>query len=180
MLKFSVHYEIFVWEISLYMDCCTVINMPSIIFQTHYNDIIMSAIASRITSIAIVCSTVYSGADKRKHQSSPSLAFGVGNGEFPTPKASNAENVSIWWRYHVMVSIRLSNWILCCEKEKCPAFSSKIIHKCMNIAIYSVLASYFLNRVIQMLSVESHIIFTFCSCNHSSCLGNFNIAICLV
>ena len=41
----------------------------------HYNDIIMSAMASQITSLEIVYSTVYSGADKRKHQSSVSLAF---------------------------------------------------------------------------------------------------------
>ena len=42
---------------------------------THYNDVIMSAMASQITSLAIVYSNVYSGADKRKHQSSASLAF---------------------------------------------------------------------------------------------------------
>ena len=35
----------------------------------------MTAIASRITSLAIVYSTVYSGAHLRKHQSSASLAF---------------------------------------------------------------------------------------------------------
>ena len=35
----------------------------------------MSAMASQITSLAIVYSTVYSGADQRKHQSSVSLAF---------------------------------------------------------------------------------------------------------
>ena len=35
----------------------------------------MSAIASPITSLMIVCSTVYSGADQRKHRSSASLAF---------------------------------------------------------------------------------------------------------
>ena len=35
----------------------------------------MSAIASQITSITIVYSTVCSGADQRKHQSSASLAF---------------------------------------------------------------------------------------------------------
>ena len=35
----------------------------------------MGAIASQITSLTIVCSTVYSGADQREHQSSPSLAF---------------------------------------------------------------------------------------------------------
>ena len=41
----------------------------------HYNDVIMSAMASQITSLTIVYSTVYSGADQWKHQSSASLAF---------------------------------------------------------------------------------------------------------
>ena len=40
-----------------------------------HNDVIMSAIASQITSFAIVYSTVYSDVDQRKHQSSASLAF---------------------------------------------------------------------------------------------------------
>ena len=35
----------------------------------------MDSIASQITSLTIVCSAVYSGADQRKHQSSASLAF---------------------------------------------------------------------------------------------------------
>ena len=43
--------------------------------SNHYNDVIMSAIASQITSLTIVYSTVYSDADQRKHQSSASLAF---------------------------------------------------------------------------------------------------------
>ena len=54
---------------------------------------------SQITGVAIVYSTVCSGADQRKHQSSTSLAICAGNspvtGEFPTQKASNAKNVSI-------------------------------------------------------------------------------------
>ena len=41
----------------------------------HYSDVIMGTIASQITSLAIVYSTVYSEADQRKHQSSASLAF---------------------------------------------------------------------------------------------------------
>ena len=41
----------------------------------HYSDVIMSAIANQIISALIVCSTVCSGADQRKHQSSASLAF---------------------------------------------------------------------------------------------------------
>ena len=41
----------------------------------HYDDVIMGAIASQITSLTIVYSTLYSGADQSKHQSSASLAF---------------------------------------------------------------------------------------------------------
>ena len=63
----------------------------------HYSDVIMSAMASQITSLTIVYSTVYSGADQGKRQSSASLAlWGEFTGEFPTQMASDAENVSIW------------------------------------------------------------------------------------
>ena len=41
----------------------------------HYSGVIMSAMASQITSLTSVCSTVYAGAYKRKHQSSASLAL---------------------------------------------------------------------------------------------------------
>ena len=37
---------------------------------TYYNDVIMSAVTSQITSVSIACSTVYSDADRQKHQSS--------------------------------------------------------------------------------------------------------------
>ena len=41
----------------------------------HYNDVIINAMASQITSLAIVYLTVNSGTDQRKHQSSAWLAF---------------------------------------------------------------------------------------------------------
>ena len=41
----------------------------------HSNDVIIGAMASQITSLTIVYLSVYSGADQRKHQSSPLLAF---------------------------------------------------------------------------------------------------------
>ena len=53
-----------------------------------------SSMASQITSLTIVYPTVYSGADQRKAGNSPMTS------EFPAQKASNAENVSIWWRHH--------------------------------------------------------------------------------
>ena len=49
----------------------------------HYNDVIMTTMASKITSLTVVCSTVYSDADERKHQSSASLAFVWGNSPGP-------------------------------------------------------------------------------------------------
>ena len=44
-------------------------------YAQHYSDVIMSTVASQITSLTIVYSTVYLGADQRKHQGSTSLAF---------------------------------------------------------------------------------------------------------
>ena len=49
----------------------------------HYNDVIMSTIASQITSLTIIYSSVKSGADERKHQSSASLAFVRGIHRWP-------------------------------------------------------------------------------------------------
>ena len=51
--------------------------------NSHYNDVIMSAMASQFTSLTIVYSTVYSGADQRKHQSPASLAFVPGIHRWP-------------------------------------------------------------------------------------------------
>ena len=53
----------------------------------HYCDIIIGAMAAQITSPTIVYSTVYSGADQRKHQSSASLAFvrGIHRGPVNSP-----------------------------------------------------------------------------------------------
>ena len=73
----------------------------------QYSDVIMSTMASQITSLAIVYSTVYSGLLKLR-------VTGIceGNspvtGEFPTQSTSNAENVSIWWRHHEFRTIRMT------------------------------------------------------------------------
>ena len=64
----------------------------------------MGAMVSQITSFTIVYSTVYSGADQRKTTKLRVTGLCEGNspgtGEFPAQMASNAENVSIWWRHH--------------------------------------------------------------------------------
>ena len=63
----------------------------------------MGAIVSQITSLTIVYSTLYSEADKKKSKlcvTGPCVRNSPVAGEFPTQMASNAENVSIWWRHH--------------------------------------------------------------------------------
>ena len=63
----------------------------------------MSTMAFQITSRAIVDSTNYSGADK-KNIKGPRHWLCEGNSpvsdKFPTQRASNAENVAIWWRHN--------------------------------------------------------------------------------
>ena len=72
----------------------------------QYSDVKMDTKVSQITSLAIVHSTVYSGADQ-KNIKTPGICEGNSpvTGEFPTQRASNAENVSIWWRHHAFSHI---------------------------------------------------------------------------
>ena len=53
----------------------------------HYSEVIMSAMASPITGVSSVYSTVCSGADQIRHQSSASLAFvrGIHRGPVNSP-----------------------------------------------------------------------------------------------
>ena len=77
--------------------------------EIHYNDVIMSAMASQISSITIDYWSVHSGADQRKHQSSASLPFVwgefTGDRGIPVQMTSNAANASIWWLHHDLFTI---------------------------------------------------------------------------
>ena len=69
----------------------------------HYIDVIMTTMTSQITSLTVGYSIVYSGADKKNIKAPrhwPLCGEFTGTGEFPAQMASNAENVSIWWRHH--------------------------------------------------------------------------------
>ena len=82
-------------QIYLKLNVCKIMAECFNICICHYNDVIMSAMASQITSLTIVYSTIYSGTDQRKYQSSASMAFVCGDspvtGEFPAQRSSNAE-----------------------------------------------------------------------------------------
>ena len=66
----------------------------------HCNDVIMGAMASQITSLSNVYSTVYSGAAQRKQSKLRIRGLCAGNSPVTAQVASNAENISIWWRHH--------------------------------------------------------------------------------
>ena len=71
--------------------------------SSHYNDVIMSTMASQISSLAIVYLTVNSRCISKKISKLRVTGLCEGNlpvtCEFPAQRASNAENVSIWWRH---------------------------------------------------------------------------------
>ena len=70
---------------------------------SHYTDVIMSVMASQITSLTIVYSRVYSGADQRKYQtSSASLAFV--RGIHRSPANSSHKGPATRYFFHVMTS----------------------------------------------------------------------------
>ena len=73
----------------------------------------MSATTSQITGVSIVCSTVGSGADQRKHQSSASLTFVRGIQRWPV-NSSHKRPVKTQKTFHLMTS-----WleILVCADE---------------------------------------------------------------
>ena len=60
-----------------FLPCVTRINdrWGKLYHTIHYNDVIMGMVWFQIISLWIVYSTVYSGPDQRKHQSSMSLSF---------------------------------------------------------------------------------------------------------
>ena len=74
----------------------------------------MGTIASQITSLTIVYSIIYSDAYQNKTSKLRATGLCAGNspgtGEFPAQMASNAENVSIWWRHHVRIVFKMLHY----------------------------------------------------------------------
>ena len=67
----------------------------------HYSDVIMSSMTSQITGVSVVFSTVCLGETPKLRVTGLCDGKSPVIGEFPAQRASNAENVSIWWRHHV-------------------------------------------------------------------------------
>ena len=86
----------------------------------HYDDVIMTMLASQITSLTVVYSIVYSGVNQRKHQSSASLAFvrAIHRGpvNFPhkwpvTRKMFPFDDVIMWWLYVIAKETNRTNYM---------------------------------------------------------------------
>ena len=83
----------------------------------HYNDVIMGAIASQITRLTIFLLNRLFRRRSKKTSKLRVTGLCAGNstvtGEFPAQMASNAENVSIWWRHHGVQSMGTAVKIAC-------------------------------------------------------------------
>ena len=69
----------------------------------HDNDVIMDSMGSQITSLPLftepfIWAQIKENIKAPRHW--PLCGEFTGPGEFPAQMASNAENVSIWWRHH--------------------------------------------------------------------------------
>ena len=83
-------------------------------FNSYYSDVIMGTMASQITGVSIVCSTVLFRNIKAPCHWHLCGEF-TGTGEFPAQKASNAENASTWWSHHAcsnLVWYKTIRWVL--------------------------------------------------------------------
>ena len=94
--------------------------------QEHYGDVIMGTIASQITSLVIVFSTVYLDTVQRKHQSSASLAFVWGIHRWPvnspqkwpvTRKMSPFDDVIMKYRKHLPMPNTCNKLWICFHKK---------------------------------------------------------------
>ena len=69
----------------------------------HYIDVIMTTVASQITSLAVFTQLFIQTQMKENIKAPhhwPLCGEFTGTGKFPAQRASYAENVSIWWRHH--------------------------------------------------------------------------------
>ena len=97
---------------------------------THYSDVIMGAMASQITSVTIVYSTVYSGAGPRKHQSSSSLAFVRGIHRWPVNSPHKRPVTRKMFQFDDVIIINhIETWVGICFRIKLRSDKTKVLTK---------------------------------------------------
>ena len=83
----------------------------------HYNDTVISAMASQITSLRIVYSTVFAGVNQRKHQCSASLASVRGIHRWPVTSPHKAPVTRKMFPFDDVIMTWMSDWN---PDEYCP------------------------------------------------------------
>ena len=108
----------------------------------------MGAVASQITSLTIV---LLNRLFRRRSKLTSKLRItglcagnSQGTGEFPAQMASNAENVSIWWRHHDKTPMHMALWMS--KADKTYSTSEKLLTWFM---ICRIFRDYFVNASIQ-------------------------------
>ena len=85
--------------------------ITKICLKIHHSDVIMSTMASQITSPTIVNSTVCSGADERTHISSASLAFVRGIHQWPVNSLHKGPVTRKIFPFDDIIMLRIKNLI---------------------------------------------------------------------
>ena len=116
----------------------------------HYTDVIMTMMASQITSLTVVYSTVYQTQIKENIKAPrhwPLCGEFTGTGEFPSQRASYAENVSIWWRHHVLMVMMIT------VTGSCPQRQWQLLSSAMMTIVVAMVLNDDDNRSWQWLSI---------------------------
>ena len=117
------HIDIQQWDVKHHP--CDLAKSPMMSGRVHNSDVKMDAMASQITSLTIVYSTVYSDANQRKHQNSASLAFvrGLHGGPVNSPHkwpVTRPSTTDLWYD-HDIGSLYSALLTLCAESlTNCP------------------------------------------------------------
>ena len=123
----------------------------------HYNHVIMSTMASQIISLMIVYLTVYSSRRSKKTSKLHITGLCEGNSpvttEFPAQRASNAENVSIWWHHHDTELFSIKTYLTMPSTRSVP-FCLELSVLILNGIIFKVIILWydFYHRYQQLLS----------------------------
>ena len=136
---------------------------PASAVGSHYGDVTMGTIASLITSLMIVYSTIYSGADQSKHQSSASLAFVWGNHRGPVNSPHKWPVTRKMFPFHDVIMVLtttpwppVQNWLPLVERYRTTIgrvgrFRARTIFLC---------TAYTWHRLLDIISWKGHLPWT--------------------
>ena len=120
------------------------LTQPCIANRPHYIDVITGTMASQITSLTIVYSSVYSDADQRKHQSSASLVFVRGIHRWSVNSPHNRPVTRKMVPFDDVIVIK--NWVYLMEYIT-PCLWHYMIYLLKSTGCWNVSVAYLLNSV---------------------------------